>query len=500
MKVGVITFTDGRKRAADILEKQCFEFQRKVADWLRREGHEVVEGEFISWNYLTARQNAARMIEQKCDGVIFNFCVWAFPDFAAQVARDLHAANIPICFLGNINPGFPGWVAFFAAAGSLDEFNVPFGRVLGDLENETVAREMREWLFRHEPDKRKKGEAAAKRLFGLRYGEFDGPSMGMYTGHIDPSQWMKQFGIHVFHRSQLTLAWLSDEIADERVEEGLEWLKLHCGKIVWNPERLRDGLDGHLAKQVRFYLACKDYCKEEGLDFIGLTGQLDYTEWKNGITMDVPEALFNDTTDWEERKKKPLICATECDSNGALTMQILHHLSGTPVLFADLRHFFSIEDIRAAGGKFDGEGVYDLVNSGQHAPWFSKRSEDYRINWREVTLHPSNPLYFPCGGASVEFFADPADKVTFARLTRKDGRYRMHFFTGSFVRFGEEVDRKLSAQTSPEWPHCFAVFDAPRKDLTKMYSSNHIHAVLGDYMGELQAACEVLGIEAIPMC
>jgi L-fucose isomerase len=178
-------------------------------------------------------------------------------------------------------------------------------------------------------------------------------------------------------------------------------------------------------------------------------------------------------------------------------MQILHHLTGTPVLFADLRHYFTRADIEAAGGKCEYEGVYDLVNSGQHAPWFSKRSEDFRENWGTVTLHPSIPMYFPCGGASVEFFADPAPEVTFARITRASGRFRMHILTGAFVRFGEDVDRALASQTTPEWPHAFAVFDCDLPSLAESYASNHIHAVFGDWRAELLAACESLGIEPI---
>lgn len=500
MKVGIITFTDGRKRAAEMLEKQCFDFQNRVATWLESNGHEPIQATAISWNYRTSLDNAARMVEKECDAVIFNFCVWAYPDFVAQAARDLALEDIPICFLGNVNPGFPGWVAFFACTGTLDEFGVPYGRVLGDLESEAATSSaMRKWLADHNPDKRARGHAAAEQLHGQRYGEFDGPSMGMYTGHIDPSQWVSQFGVHVFHRSQLTLAWLCDSIASDRVKTGLEWLKAHCGKIHWNDERLRDGMDGHLAKQVRLYLAIKDYCRDEGIDFLGLTGQLDYTEWPQGTIMDVPEALLNDTADWEDENKKPLICATECDSNGALTMQIMHLLTGTPALFADLRHYFSANDVRAAGGECKHDGVYDLVNSGQHAPWFSKRSDDFRENWRNVTLHPSIPMYFPNGGASVEFFAEPADKVTFARITRKSGQFRMHMFTGGFTLFGEAVDRNLAAQTTPEWPHCWAVFDCTKQELANHYASNHIHAVFGDWIGELEAACHSLGIEPVKL-
>lgn len=488
MKVGVLTFTDGRKRCADLLDGDCRRFQSEVGAWLRAEGHEPVEFSEIVWNYRTAIDGAERMNDKGCDAVIFNFCVWAFPDFAAQAATRIDA---PILFLGNVNPRFPGWVAFFAAAGALDEIGKPFGRALGSVSEDETAEKVRNWLTKN-GDKRQIGFAAADALRGLRYGEFDGPSMGMYTGHIDPSQWMEQFGIHVHHRSQLTLAYLCDRVGDQRVERGVQWLEENCKEIKWGELLTRE----HLSRQVRFYYAAKDYCREEGIDFLGLTGQLDYTEWERGVTMDVPEAFFNDTADPEDENKQSKICATECDSNGALTMRILHEITHCPVLFADLRHYFSSGD--AAGGQLD-DGVYDLVNSGQHAPWFSRRSSNPSENWGEVTLHPANSMYFPCGGASVEFFADPCEIVTFARLTRKSGVYRMHFFTGSFVRFDDVTDRSLAAQTSPEWPHAFARFSCARETLAQEYSSNHIHAVPGDVTAELAACCEALGVHAIEL-
>jgi L-fucose isomerase len=477
VRVGILTFTDGRERVAQRLDEDCKRFQTEVANWLRAEGHEPVEASNIVWNHRTAIDGAERLTEKECDAIIFNFCVWAFPDFAAQAALRIDA---PILFLGNINPKYPGWVAFFAAAGALDEMGRPFSRALGDLSDPDVAARVREFL-RANDEPRQIGIAAADALRGLRYGEFDGPSMGMYTGHIDPSQWMEQFGIHVLHRSQLTLAWLCDQVDENRVQNGVDWLERNCKEIKWGELLTRE----HLAKQVRFYFATKDFCESEGIDFLGLTGQLDYTEWPNGITMDVPEALFNDTADPETENKRPIICATECDSNGALTMQILHEIADTPVLFADLRHYFEEHD------------VYDLVNSGQHAPWFAKRSKNFAENWGEVTLHPSNGMYFPCGGASIEFFAEPCDIVTFARMTRKSGVYRMHYFLGSFVRFDDETDRALAAQTSPEWPHAFARFSCSKDALAQQYSSNHIHAVPGDFTAELEACCEALGVEGI---
>jgi L-fucose isomerase len=269
------------------------------------------------------------------------------------------------------------------------------------------------------------------------------------------------------------------------VQAGLDWLEKHCGKILWDKKKLTPGLDGTLARQVRMYLAMKDFCRTEGIDFCGLTGQLDMTEWSNLCIADVQEALLNDTTDWEEPKKKPLICATECDSNGALTMQLMHLLTGTPVLFADLRHYF------------DREKVYDLVNSGQHAPWFAKRSDNFRLNWKEVTLWPGADFYFRGGGASVEFFAAPARVVTFARITRQGGRFQMHMFTGSFAKLPRATEIRLGKQTNPEWPHAFARFDITQDALRDHYCSNHIHAVIGDHTAALTGACDAVGIDAV---
>lgn len=483
MKIGICTFSDGRERAMKATREDCFGYQKKVVDFLRAEGHEVVEAKDLIWNWSTAKSQASLLSEADCDVVIYNFAVWAFPDFTAQAAEYTDA---PILFLGAINPGYPGWVSFFASAGTLDEIGRPFGRALGDISRSDVQTKVRAFLAQHAPERRRSGLEVAERLRGQRYGEFDGPSMGMYTGHIDQSQWMDQFGIHVYHRSQLTLAWLADKIAPERVSAGLKWLETYCKEVQYDGKMLTPGLDGTLARQVRVYLAAKDLCCDEGIDFCGLTGQLDFTEWDKGCTLDIPEALLNDTVDWEG-EKKPTICATECDSNGALSMQVLHELSGTPALFADLRHYH--EDT----------GLYDLVNSGDHAPWFAHRSDDWRENWKEVRLMPAEEFYFAGGGASVQFYAGTCDKVTYARITRKSGDYRMHMFTGSFVDLGWETNEALGRQTNYTWPHVWAKFDISLDTLAKHYSANHIHAVPGDYIAELIAFCEATGIEPIPL-
>ena len=483
MKIGIITFTDGRARVAQATEKDCRMFQERLVEHFRRKKHDVVAARKIVWNWDTARSEGRRIALAYPDVVVFNFCVWSYPDLTTQVANLI--PEVPILLIGNILPSHPGWVAFFASAGALDEIDRPFGRVLGDVRKRAVQEQIERFLHLYEPDQRARGEQAAALLHGQRYGQFDGPSMGMYTGHVDASQWMQQFGVHVYHRGQLHLWELAQRIKPDRVEAGLEWLEKHAAEICWDGRQLTPGLNGTLARQVRMYLAMKDFCKEEGIDFCGLTGQLDMTEWPDLCIADVQEALLNDIADWEEPQKKPLICATECDSNGALTMQLMHQLSGTPVLFADLRHYH--EDLE----------LYDLVNSGQHAPWFARRASDFRKNWRECRIFPGSEFYFRGGGGSVQFYAAPADKVTFGRIVRKAGRFVMHIFTGSFAKLTRAQEEKLGKQTTHIWPHAFARFDLSLASLRDHYSANHIHAIIGDHAAALVSACEWLGIEPV---
>ena len=93
-----------------------------------------------------------------------------------------------------------------------------------------------------------------------------------------------------------------------------------------------------------------------------------------------------------------------------------------------------------------------------------------------MTLWPATDFYFRGGGASVEFFAAPAPKVTFARITRQGGRFQMHMFTGSFAKLPRATEIRLGKQTNPEWPHAYARFDITLETLRDHYCANHIHA------------------------
>ena len=119
---------------------------------------------------------------------------------------------------------------------------------------------------------------------------------------------------------------------------------------------------------------------------MGIKGQPELTN--SFCTMDLTEAFLNDPYDWEG-KHKPIVCATEADSDGALTMEIFKEIAGTPVLFADVRHY-------------DAEGdFWDMVNSGEHANYFAAALADGIIGTNQQAKLSFTGLAFSPDGSRI---------------------------------------------------------------------------------------------------
>ena len=186
-------------------------------------------------------------------------------------------------------------------------------------------------------------------------------------------------------------------------------------------------------------LSLVQYLDAEGN--ISDAGQRELTE--HFATADVAEAFLNDPYHPDGTPKPSIVCSTEADSDAALTMQIFKNLAGTPVLFADVRHYHA--DL----------GLWDLCNSGEHATYFAGRSNDPAVNLAKTEFRPQG-FYFPAGGAAVYHVAAPGP-VTLARLTRRAGRYRMVAFRAEFADLGDRA-HEVAAISQDNWPHAFAKF------------------------------------------
>ncbi|MEM1668141.1 MAG: L-fucose/L-arabinose isomerase family protein [Thermofilaceae archaeon] len=417
----------------------------------------------------SARRVGEEFLEKKVRAVILNFHVWNFPylvwPFINTVGKDK-----PILCLSNNEGAYPGNVGLLATSGALRQAGLTVHRIIGDPGDPKVKEKVRKWVM---------AATAAVNLRNEVYGMYGGHSMGMETGyfHLVPIQ--RYFGTTVYQIDQLLIVEKMREIPDEEVEKGVKWLEENVGRIEYDGKMLTRET---LAKQVRLYLAVKRLNEEYGFDFCGIKGQRELSE--HVVIPDVAEMLLNDPYDWNG-PKEPTVCATEADSLGALTMQILKYVSGgLPVLFMDVRLYHP--DL----------GIWDFCNSGVHASWYAARSYDPRENLRKVTLYPALELYFKAGGASVSFDAAPGE-LTFARLGLYKDQLYMVIVKGEAAELDEETRRRINAQTNPTWPHVHARLNCSYEEFIEFFPANHIHAVAGDRVEELLLFCEITGVKPI---
>ena len=462
-KVGILTFSDGRESVHRELEALNLEFQGKLTAALEATGEvEPVVSQEIIWTPELAKNEATRLRNEGCDLTIFNFAVWSFPHLAAIASK---FAPGPFLLFSNINPQYPGMVGMLASAGALDQIGALHGRISGDIEDENVLHRVMAFI---------RAGSTVARLKGETYGLFGGRPMGMYTAVANTDQWMSTFGIDVEHIDQYEIVRRASEAPPEEVEKAFSWLSEKIGKIRYDGKQLTPE---KLKLQIASYIAVRKMVKEKGLDFLGIKGQPELTD--NFATMDVTETFLNDPYDWNG-PKKTTVTATEADMDGALTMEIMKHITGEPVMFADLRHYD--EEI----------GTFDLCNSGNHPTYFAGHSYNPDDNLPKVEFYPQG-FYFPAGGASVRHIAAPG-KVTMARLARRKGEYWLAIVPGEFIELPHEVAEEKARATQVEWPHAFARFAVSPDEFLAEYDSNHIHAVYGDWVNELIWVAKMLQI------
>ncbi len=469
IKVGILDFGDGRSFLQKPLAPVNEEFCSRLVKALEEDGFEVLQGDEVIWQNEIAVRNGRMLTAESVDVTLFNFSVWAWPQYARVAAQ---FCPQPIVMFSNVNPQYPGLVGMLANSGSLDQSGIRFTKSFGDIADPAVRSRLKSQIL---------SVGAARRLKGLTYCLLGGRSLGIDTTVIDPAQWMKQFGINVDHVDQFEVVRRAEvELAQgRRVQPALEYLKAHVRKIHWTgPDATFRLTEDLLKKQLGLYYAPLDLIEEYRYDFCGIKGQRELTE--HYATADVAEAFLNDPYGPDGSAKPSIVCSTEADCDDALTMQIFKHLTQTPVLFADVRHYH--EDL----------DLWDLCNSGEHATYFAARSLEPEANLARTEFRPQG-FYFPAGGAAVYHLA-AAGPFTLARLTRSDGIYRMTALSAELVDLGERGE-EVAALTQDNWPHAFARFHCSRESFIERFHCNHIHGVYGNVLSELELVCWTLGVE-----
>jgi len=462
IRIGILAFSDGREYVYKQLKPINQRFLKTTVDALRNTGEiEPIMGDEIIWTSQLARAQAEKVSVQNIDGTIFNFSTWSFPNLAVIAAQ---SGKGPHLMLSNLNPQYPGLVAMLASAGALDQLGLFNERIWGDISKKKIKKKVLTFC---------RAAHAVNTLKGQTFGLFGGRSFGMNTATADPLQWQKIFGVDVEHIDQLEIIRGASQVSHNKVETAFKWLTKNVGRILYDNNRLTKE---KLKFQIRCYEATKAIIKEKNLNFVGIKCHTELSDYY--VTQCLSQAFLNDPYDWDG-EHNPVVCACEADMDGGLTMQILNLLSQKPVLFMDFRHYD------------EKENVFVFCNCGSHATWYAARSNDPRENLKKVIFYPSVP-FFPGGGAHVQYVASEGE-VTLARLSRKDGKYWMAIALGRFI----EYPREKCEETSRQWPHAFVKLNSDPNQLISEFSSNHVHAVSGNFVNELVQVCRILRIKPV---
>lgn len=232
-KVGVLTFSDGRKYVHEDLLDVNLRYQKRLKEALEATGEvEVVTGEEIVWTSEIAQREGRRLAQAGVDMTICNFAIWTFPNLTAVATRFAPGPYLLFC---NINPSEPGMVAMLANAGMMDQLGLTYERVWGDIEDPEVLERVMAFI---------RPASALSNLNGETYGLFGGRPLGMYTAVSDQTAWMSKFGVDVEHIEQYDIMRLSEEVDPDKVEHALQWLERYIGDIrydgeILTPEKLK---------------------------------------------------------------------------------------------------------------------------------------------------------------------------------------------------------------------------------------------------------------------
>lgn len=460
IRVGILSFSDGRKRVHDSLLPYIKECETVIKDTLEQTGEvEVITGSEVIYHVELANSEAKAIAGNDLDAIILNVPVFAFPNFSTMA---VHLQNVPCLAIAPVNGKLPGLGGLFAAVNLIRQTGGYCEKVWGNISEPQILRKVMTFL---------RASHAVSRLRGQVYGLIGGRSIGMGSGAVNPDLWMNLFGVDVEHIDQLEIIRQAEHISPEKVMFAFDWIRRTFGGVHFDGEKLTEE---SLKMQIRCYYATQAIVAERKLNFLGVKCHYELSEYY--VTQCLAAALFNDPYDWDG-PKPPMVYSCEADSDGALTMQVMNLISGKPVLFIDFRHYDRDTDLFA------------FCNCGAMATWYAQRSDDLHTNLQAVNLYPIIPKYGG-KGCHVQFIAAEGE-MTFARLTRTMDRYKLTAFSGSF----RKVPPQKLDETCPVWPHGFVQVKGDAYHILEQYNNNHVHAVSGNILEELESFCKLKNIE-----
>jgi L-fucose/D-arabinose isomerase len=462
-KVGLITFGDERKHEWEKLFKALTEPRHQAArDYFAGLPVELHAAPEVARTRADIDAQVDQLQRAGVETFIAHLPCWTAPNL---VVHGVQRMNLPTALVSNKSAATHGTVGLLGAAGALAQIGFPHLRLREDFESGRLGAQLLPFL---------RAAHAVRQLRGEVFGLFGGRSLGIDTGTFDPMQWREQFGVDVEHIDQLEIIRRADQMAETQSDEMMAWLAKNVQSISYNDQGLTPA---KLSYQVRCYLATKQIIEEKGLDFAAIKCMPDLS------THFVPQcisAAFVPAPFDAAGRKEPVAFSCEADGDGALTMELLKHVSGgLPPFFGDLSYLNE-----------ETHKLY-LPNCGAMCAWYAGRADEAVENLKRIELRPAMR---PGGGAITYFKAAPGP-VTLARLYRKSGQYFMAIIPGE----AEEPTEKeyagfVAARGKHQLPTAFVRVEADFDQIIQEFGANHISGVAGNFKAELLQVCQMLKI------
>ncbi len=416
------------------------------------------------------------------------FSGWAYPDFSVSPMWQL-PAETPKLLLGSAIKNFPGAVGLLAAAAGTAHVGIETDRLFVErFENHAeYADSIQTFLntghfeppypgtirIQIEESHRKKAKKIKARLSGRIYGAIGPRSMQMWN-KISEADFLRYFGITREGFDGLRLAKMAEKISERRAERAVDFLIRNGMDLRFGPNPKKHLTREMVVFQMKVYFALLKLKEEFGLDFIGVQDQLDWIE--HYPTTDLTLGLLNNKLR-PESDGETVVAATEVDDGAAVTMELLKLASGgQPIGFNDFRYWDPAK------------GLYWFVNSGALAPFFAYGRNDSLVgSWSE--RQPG--MYFKQGGGTCSVVVRVPGIVTWARFSYRNHQIYLAAGRGVTDVPTEEEWKERSRNCDPQWPHWYLKLCGR---VEWKINSNHPITVLGDYLAELKAVAEELGI------
>ena len=283
-------------------------------------GVEVIAPAEFTTSVRQAREHGRMLRHAGIHVLVVYVARWSYGTSVVETALE---CDVPVVVWTGTDIAAVGIVGASVVRGSLDEAGITNCLVYGDFDDAEALQEL---------EVRCLGAAAGSSLRGQIYGLMGSRSLGMLTAAVDANQWRRQFGVEVESWDQSEIIDLAQKMPDAEVDSHLAWSHEVFGSIQVKDKVMRAAL--------KMYLASRRIIAERGFDFVSVRCLPETPVLFTTFCYTI--ALLNDTSD-ADGDKDAICCSCESDSNGALTMQILKHLGGAPIMFGDVRTIRLVE-------------------------------------------------------------------------------------------------------------------------------------------------------------